>query len=132
MPETRDFHIGDVLSITTGMLVSPSHMRGIYQILNWMTGDNLYTHQLPRAADECQKPLLEQHPDLADVQLPDEFNGEEHVRAWLAEQVEHFGETRSVAPLDPGDHTHINPFVELQMMAPHVPIIGVEIDDRQV
>ncbi|WP_433364146.1 hypothetical protein [Streptosporangium sp. CA-115845] len=127
MPEIRDFHLGDILSITTGLLVSPTHMDGIYRILNWMTSDNLFTHQLPRAGEECREPLLEQHPDLADVQTPDEFDGKEHVERWLAEQVERFGETRPVAPLHPEDHTRINPFDEFRMIAPDVPIIGVEV-----
>ncbi|MET8985874.1 hypothetical protein ABZW49_10535 [Nonomuraea wenchangensis] len=129
MPETRDFHIGDILSVTTGLLVSPRHIQGVYDILNWMTGDNLFTHQLPRASDECRDPLLRQHPDLAGVRTPDEFTGEEHVRAWLAEQVKRFGETRPVAPLAPVDHTRIDPIDEMRMIAPHVPIIGVEVED---
>ena len=29
-------------------------MDGIYDILNFLTGDNLYTHQLPRAMRECE------------------------------------------------------------------------------
>lgn len=129
MPETRDFHLGDILSITTGLLVSPRHIDGVYDILNWMTGDNLFTHQLPRARDECRQPLLEQHPDLVDVQVPDKFDGEEHVMEWLAEQVERYGETRPVAPLDPVDHTRIDPFDELQMKAPHMQVIPVELRD---
>lgn len=127
MPETRDFHIGDVLSITTGMLVSPSRMRGIYQILNWMTGDNLFTHQLPRASAECAGPLLEQHPDLAGVQVPDEFECEAHVMEWLAKQVERYGETRPVAPIDPERHLRIDPVSEIRMMRPDMPVDVVEI-----
>ena len=127
MPEARDFHLGDILSVTTGLLVSPRHIEGVYDILNWMTGDNLFTHQLPRAGKECRDPLLRQHPDLADVRVPEEFDGKEHVDRWLAEQVERYGETRPVAPLAPVDHTRINPIDEMRMIAPHVPIIGVEV-----
>ena len=57
---SRDFHIGDILSVTTGRLVSPRRMDGVYDILNFMTGDNLFTHQLPRAARECAGPLAAQ------------------------------------------------------------------------
>ena len=32
MSETRMFHLGDVLTITTGCLVSPRHVEGIYDI----------------------------------------------------------------------------------------------------
>jgi hypothetical protein len=63
--ETKKFHIGDVLSITTGLLVSPDHIGGVYNILNYMTRDNLFTHQLGRAADECKPYLLKQFPWLA-------------------------------------------------------------------
>lgn len=129
MSETRDFHLGDILTITTGLLVTPNGMGGVYSILNWMTGDNLYTHQLPRAGEECQGPLLKQHPDLADVDVPDEFESKEHVFAWLAEQVARFGETRPVAPLDPADHTRIDPIDEFRMIAPGVPVIPVELED---
>lgn len=48
--EGKRFHLGDVLSITTGHLLSPRHMEGVYEILNHMTGDQLFTHQLPRAS----------------------------------------------------------------------------------
>jgi hypothetical protein len=129
MSETRTFHLGDILTITTDRLVSPRHVDGIYDILNFMTGDNLMTHQLPRACDECQGPLLAQHPDLAAVVVPDDFgtDAEAGVKAWLAEQVAVYGETREVAPLADGEHTYIDPITEMRKMAPHAEIITVEV-----
>src|SRR3990167_2376272 len=62
--QTKQFHLGDVLSITTGRLVSPRHIDGVYDILNFMTGDNLFTHTLPRASDECKPYLVAQFPQL--------------------------------------------------------------------
>src|SRR6266498_4712205 len=110
---TRTFHLGDILTITTGRLVSPRHVAGIYDILDFMTGDNLFTHQLPRAMDECQPALLRQHPQLATIDVPEEFDGKEHVSQWLATWIAHFGEELPVEPLDPADHTHIHPLAEL-------------------
>src|SRR3990167_6769223 len=55
---SRRFHIGDVLSITTGRLVSPRGIEGIYDILGYMTDDSPYTTQLGRFAEECL-PYLE-------------------------------------------------------------------------
>lgn len=125
---TKAFHLGDILTITTGRLVSPQHMEGVYGILNWMTGDSLFTHQLPRACDECQGPLLAQHPDLAAVTVPDDFGGDgEKVAAWLAEQVERYGETRQVAPLAAEDHTRIDPVTEMRAMRPDIEIITVHV-----
>jgi hypothetical protein len=120
--QSRAFHLGDILSVTTGRLVSPTHMSGVYEILNWMTGESLFTHQLPRAARECAAPLMKQHPDLADVEVPDEFADEAHVKTWLAEQIERLGETRFVAPLAPADHTRIDPITEMRMIRPDLPI----------
>jgi hypothetical protein len=128
--EQRYFHLGDILTITTGLLVSPRHVGGIYDILNFMTGDNLFTHQFPRAMDECQPVLLAQHPQLRAVQVPDEFDGKEHVDRWLASQVARFGETLPVMPLDPTDHTRIPPLTELGMMGvPAERIIPVVVEE---
>ena len=130
MTGTRTFHLGDILTITTGRLVSPRHVDGVYDILNWMTGDNLFTHQLPRAMDECQGPLLAQHPDLAEIEVPD-LDGEAEVVTWLAAQVERYGETREVAPLAAGEHACIDPITEIRKMAPHAKIIAVEVPGRE-
>jgi len=63
----REFHLGDILTITTRKLVSPRGMEGVYGILNYMTNDNLFTHQLQRATKECAPFLLEQFPFLKEV-----------------------------------------------------------------
>ena len=60
------FHISDVLSVATGRLVSSRHMDGIYEILNFLTGDSLFTHQLPRAMNECKSWLRSTFPMLMD------------------------------------------------------------------
>lgn len=131
---TKRFHLGDVLTITTGRLVSLRHMEAVYDVLNWMTGDNLMTHQLPRAMDECQPHLLAQHPDLAGIEVPDFGDGpreqlEIAIADWLAEQVARFGEYREVAALADGDHTVIDPLEELAMNYPNIPVIGVVAPD---
>jgi len=51
---TKRFHLGDILSITTGKLVSLQNIDGVFEILNFMTGDGLHMHQLSRVADECK------------------------------------------------------------------------------
>lgn len=129
MTTTRIFHLGDILTITTGRLVSPRHVDGIYDILNFMTGDNLFTHQLPRAMDECQGPLLAQHPDLAAIVVPEDLSGQEAVAEWLATQVAQYGHTREVAPLPAGDHTHIDPLTEIRMINPGAKVIVVSTGD---
>ena len=58
------FHVGDILTIIYDRLLSPNGMKGVYDLLNFMTQDNLATHQLPRAFAECKPYLIEQFPHL--------------------------------------------------------------------
>lgn len=124
---TRVFDLGAILSVTTGRLLCS--MDDLYGILNWMTGDSLFTHQLPRAGEECQGPLLAQHPDLAGIIVPKGLSGEETCRAWLAVQAARFGYSRMVAPLAEGKHARIHPLVEFQMHHPDTPVVVVEVSD---
>ena len=55
MSTVREFPLGVVLSITTGKLLCP--IGDVYDILNFLTGDNLFTHQLPRAMREWAQKL---------------------------------------------------------------------------
>ncbi|MBU0599131.1 hypothetical protein KKF61_09190 [Patescibacteria group bacterium] len=65
MDVTRmEFHIGDLLSVTTGRLLSSEGVDGLYKILNFMTGGSVWTHQLGEATALCKPYLLEQHPSL--------------------------------------------------------------------
>jgi len=127
MRYAKTFHLGDILSIITGRLVSPRHIDGVHDILNWMTGDNLFTHQLPRACAECAPGLLAQHPSLADVETPGDFTSEAQVTEWLETQMAWLGRELPVSPLAAEDHTHIDPLTELHAMRPDGEVIVVEI-----
>lgn len=109
--ETRNFHIGDILSITTGRLVSPRHMEGIYDILNFMTGERLFTHQLPRVCREAEPVLLAQHPQLADADAGSITT--ENYREWLDAAIAKYGQELPVRPMTPDDHERIAPLSEL-------------------
>lgn len=109
---TRQFHLSDILSVTTGRLVSTRHMDGIYDILNYMTGEQLFTHQLPRAVTVCKPVLLDQHPQLKSAS---DFE-QEQWESWLAEQIKRFGETLEVKPLQPGQYETKHPLTELTDM----------------
>ncbi len=113
-PDSRDFDISDVLSITTGCLVSTRHIDGVYDILNFMTGESLFTHALPRASRICGPVLLQQHPQLAAVDASgvDTTNWQ----AWLAAQRQAFGDTFTVQPLSSGEYESKNPLTELAEM----------------
>lgn len=129
--ETRTFPLGHVLSITTGRLVSETDppIGGVYDILNWMTNDNLYTHQLPRAMGECQPWLCRFFPELPSRQNGgDKFDGENgRWRQWLAEQIATHGASRDVPRIAPDDHARRDPVSELfQLVDDPTKIIVVE------
>lgn len=108
----KNFHIGVILSITGESLMSPTQppIQGVYEILNFMTGDSIYTHQIPRVCRECRPALLAQYPALAN--WVDDVTPENVVRR-LADAVKQFGAELSVEPLAKDDHERIDPVSEL-------------------
>jgi hypothetical protein len=122
------------MSVTTGLLVSSRHMEGVYEILNFLTGDKLFTHQLPRAMTECEPWLRSQYPQLfiehpvtrdaldfiAHFKRDADTNAERQVKIqqWVEQLRVNLGlpEMLSVYEMDADMHTHIDPFVEAQAM----------------
>jgi hypothetical protein len=108
----NQFHLGDLLTVTSGRLLSPTKMDGCYKILNYMTGESLFTHQLPRAAEVCKPILIKQFPwldspemqfQLTELTLMLERTPKEEVRhlidGWLMRQICVYGEWFDVLPL---------------------------------
>jgi hypothetical protein len=124
---TRQFHLGDLLSITDGRLVSPRHIDGVYDVVDYVTGQQHMTHQLPRAAEAIRPWLLRQHPWLADVVIPGTLDSQATVTAWLAEVTPALGECHEVRAMPLGMYVGREPISELREMAPHAQIIGVEV-----
>jgi hypothetical protein len=129
MNETKRFHISDLLSVVPGAIVSTRHMDGVYDILNWMTRDDLFTHQLPRAARECEPHLLRQFPWLADASMdtlegllenvgPDKDARKAACDAWWNAQARLHGEWHEVARIPQDDHDRIDPIAEAEAMMP--------------
>lgn len=126
----KEFHLGDVLSITAGKLISPRLMDGVYDILNYMTGVSLFTHQLPRAHDVCGPHLLKQFPQLKDVNC--EGINPDNWRERLDELVKEFGETLVVAPLPEGAYIRIDPITEARTVLGPEKVIFAKVDGGKV
>jgi hypothetical protein len=139
------FHISDVLSATTKRLVSSRGMDGIYEILNFIIGDNLFTNQLPRAMDECEPWLRAQFPQL----FPDnplmmgllsgldsnieqvEGDRAPTVARWVEAVRTAFGlpENLPVYELGAGMHTRIDPIEEAEAMVGKGRVIAVDVQE---
>ena len=110
---SKSFDIGDILSVTDGKLVSRRHVRGVHEILDYMCGESLFTHQLPRAMVECAPHLARQHPDLAAVKVPDGLHDRESCDAFLDSVAAELGGSREVDPIPSSAHEVIHPIEEL-------------------
>ncbi|MFJ6559962.1 hypothetical protein ACIQMV_08775 [Streptomyces sp. NPDC091412] len=120
----RTFPLADILTMTTGRLLSARHMDGVYDIANWMTGESLMTHQLPRAADACGPALLAQHPQLKGVEPPAGVDAPD-LMAWLANTEREYGHELSVAPLAAEQWRHQDPIEELcDMVGPERVVVA--------
>lgn len=131
MPDTdryREFPIESVLTVATGFCLYPGKAFGkVYELLNWMTRDNLFTHQLPRAMKECQPWLLRQHPQLYTIEAS--ALTVDHWEEWLIEQRDSLGDTVRVERIPQDDHDRIDPVEELLQMRPDAVIVRTEPDD---
>lgn len=68
---TRPFHLGDLLSASTGALVSPRHMDGLYDLFGWiMQDDGITMIGLMCLADTVEAEVKSQFPALAGVKAP--------------------------------------------------------------
>lgn len=107
--KTERFHLGAVLSMTTGKLLC--QMDDIYRIAQHLAGEPVWTHQLGRVMTESRPHLLAQFPALAAVTgeevTPDNF------AAWLYERVTEHGEFLDVAPMPADAHESVDPLSEL-------------------
>ena len=126
---TKQFGLRTILTVTTGRLLTESEgprdngIGRLYGILNWMTSDELFTHQLGRASQECSPWLLRWFPELEacgsgssldrlDVLLAT-VGGDEAISQWV-------GEFSSVKPvydipkIPRDDHEYKNPLTELE------------------
>lgn len=111
-----EFKTGAVLTVSTGRFLCENGFEDLYKLLNHMTGESLYTHQLVRASEVAKVYLWREFPELINVTVPDEFENEDEIWAWLNAQKETLGETFDVSPLPEGAYLSQDPIVELIAM----------------
>lgn len=107
----KRFHLGDVLSVTTDRLLSPSGMPGLFAFLKHLTGEPIFTHQIGRVRGEAAPHLLAQFPALSAVTI-DDLTAEGRP-FWLVEKARIYGEWFEVEPLPEHAHENIDPIGEL-------------------
>lgn len=106
----KTFKLEVVLSAITGVLLCD--IGQVYEVLNFLTGDNLFTHQLPRAGRVVRIPVFKQHPFLKNIDVSG-INTEN----WK----EKLAEIKKLCPneieLEPIENwTHLDPIEEAKTM----------------
>lgn len=117
--------LADLLSVSTGKLLSHDHMDGVYRVLNFLTGDSLMTHQLPAACDAMRPVLLEQLPWLAAVVPPADATTDE-VLAWRDwAELEYGKEFEVTAPPSSiwGEHDALRELVDMVGADRVIPVV---------
>ena len=110
MSDERRFHISDVLTVTHDRLVSSRGVEGLYDILGFMAGEDVYTHQLPRIGREAAAAILKQYPELADIS--DEGVNADNWRKWIDGIAAEYGEEIELRPMTLDEHERIDPLSE--------------------
>lgn len=102
LTENKQFHIGDVLSVIAQRNLGPNGMEGVQNVLEYMTGDGVWTYQIGKAAEACTKPLLEMHPFLASIDTSHVTDANH--QAWLHDIVNQHGNSLFLTPLQDGEY----------------------------
>lgn len=114
MTETKEFQTRDVLSTITGRLMGD--IGGVYEVLNWMTGESVFTHQIPRISREAVPVVLAVHPLMQKAIDEAEHVTPENFLAWRNLWEDRYGPTIAVPRLTAETHERIDPLSELSEM----------------
>lgn len=109
--QTKEFATRDVLSTVTGRLMGD--IGGVYEVLNWMTGESVFTHQIPRISREAQPVIIAAHPTLQRAIDEAEQVTQENYKIWRQTWEDRYGPTITVPKFTADAHESIDPLSEL-------------------
>lgn len=121
--QTKEFATCDVLSTITGRLMGD--IGGVYEVLNWMTGESVFTHQLPRIGREARPVMVDAHPQLAQAIEEAEQVNTDNWQEWRQKWEDRYGPTITVPKFTADTHERIDPLSEAAEHFPPERIIVV-------
>lgn len=108
---SKQFDLEAILNITTGILFTS--MDDVYEVLNYLTGDSIFIHQIPRVMDAAKPYVLSLHPELEGVGVGVTINSFEDAKAFVDEQKKIYGNKLSLTPMSKTDgYSHVDPIEE--------------------
>jgi hypothetical protein len=108
---TQEFPTRDVLSTITGRLMGD--IGGVYHVLNYMTGESVFTHQIPRISREAVPVVIAMHPTMQQAIDEAEQVTPENFATWRDTWENRYGQTIAVPKFGADTHERIDPISEL-------------------
>lgn len=115
------------MSTVTGILVSENGIGCVYEVLNWMTGESVFTHQISRISREAVPVILALYPDMQIAIDEAEQVNSENWRDWLATWKGRYGDEIAVPVMNIAEHERIDPVSELAEMVPPDRVITIGV-----
>lgn len=112
--DTRHFTLAQILNITTGIFCSDD-FGDVYDVLNFMTSDDLMTHQLPRAGEKVKPYILNRHPQLKAI-TQDMLYKKPDVKQIVKRLTQTYGNSFGLYPIDDSEYAPKEPMQELMDM----------------
>jgi len=118
------FTTGEIISAGTGRLCCP--IERMYVIYDFLTGDKLFTHQLPRAFRACEEWVKQQCPWVRELNEKDCTT--DNWREWLAAAESKYGPTHELLPLPTGQWKACDPVAEaIELMEDKNKVIAIQL-----
>lgn len=92
------FDLGTVLTITSGRLFTD--MYNVYYILNHLSNDRIYTHQIPQVMEIARLYVLERYPQLDGVGNDIVISSEQDIKAFIDEQKGVYGDSFALSSMN--------------------------------
>lgn len=137
----QQYELAVLLTIVTGRLCCK--VSEVYRVLHWLTGVDVYTHQIPRVMNEVRPWLLQRFPAFATIEVArldavlleaGKGNEDAAIHLWIQELIRgnNYLPYYSVPPIPESLRKALqDPVVELIQMQPRKPCIVVEINEER-
>ncbi len=107
----RQFDLGAILNITTNRIFT--NMNDVCEVLNYLTGDDIFIHQLPRVMQVAQPYVLSIYPELTGVGGDIAINSFEDAKTFVDAQKKIYGNQLPLTPMSKTNgYFYIDPLEE--------------------